>query len=159
MSETLVGLPATTTRTALNATDLDEEVGAFPAAVRLSKESGVPLVWAYDSEHTSVLLVVEGQSLAAGRVAARGLLRCRGLAEPWPNRHEMTRALDDRWRIDLRTPIGFGFALRWLINQPPLLHLGDDMVWRHVHLDTTDSDRLALARAIETVLGPVGGEE
>ena len=113
MSETLRGLPATTTLTALNADVLDEEVGSFPPAVRLPKANGVPLVYAFERALTGVLLVVApsilpsrpSTTLVTGKVAGRGLLSVHRLADPWPNRLEMARALDDRWRIDLGRPI------------------------------------------------------
>ena len=167
MSETLRGLPATTTVTAQGSVSLDEEVGAFPPAVRLPKENGVPLVWVYNGFVTATLLAVEAR-YAVLYVAARkdltkaGNVRAQPLVE-----YQQDRALDDRWRIDLRTPIGFDFALRWLIDQESAYEAETapgGLGWphypkavRHLLGRTTDKDRLALARAIETALGPLGG--
>jgi hypothetical protein len=163
MSETLVGLPYLTTITA-DGPALDDTVSFFPPAVRLPHESGLPLVWAYNGCCTGTLVVVDRQPfVAAYGLTRQGNLRAHRLAE-----YGRDRVLDDRWRIDLRTPIGFGFALRWLVDNADRPHLyrllaTDDSGWRklcwsHFRGATNDDERAALARAVEELLGPLGGE-
>lgn len=62
-------------------------------------------------------------------------------------------------RVDMSTDIGFGYALRWLLQT----HQGNldeewaagcalaAITWRHMYGTTTDADRLTLAHAIAKV--------
>lgn len=58
------------------------------------------------------------------------------------------------WRIDLNEPAGFGFALRLLAQHPePASWSGaHGWVWRHLRGNTTDADRVAVAKALAEVM-------
>ena len=56
------------------------------------------------------------------------------------------------WRVDLDDPQGFGYALRWLGKQRGILN-GDllTLAERWIVGDTTDTDRITLAKACAEV--------
>lgn len=56
-------------------------------------------------------------------------------------------------RVDLGGSQGFGYALRWLGLRRGILN-GDllNLMTRHIVGDTTDADRLVLARAIQDIV-------
>lgn len=68
---------------------------------------------------------------------------------------------DPGYRVNLAHPQGFAYVLRWLISQEPLyaratLTLGID---RHLTGQTTEADRLALARACAAIVDVSEEEE
>ncbi len=168
MSETLRGRPPTTTITAEGAQEprhgpaLDHTVSFFPSLAQMhTLESGLPLVWVYNRWCTGTLMLVDGRPfIASNGTTAQGNLR----AHPFEP-HVGDGVLDDRWRIDLRTPIGFGFGLRWLESGLYRVLATDDSGWRklcwsHFRGATNDDERAALARAIQEVKDAwnIGGE-
>ena len=85
--------------------------------------------------------IVVGDSDLPGCVV---VYRCGGGLQEWNWKHDL--------RVDLSTENGFGYALRLEWKLPGRIMANgaadDRLLWRHVEGKTTDTDRLAVARAL-----------
>jgi hypothetical protein len=138
----------------------DPAVNSFPAAIDFPMNSGTPLVWVYNPFVTGVIIcfapwekVGPVVTLQYGSHRRRDLLTRAGNVRAVALSEGTER--DDRWRIDLRTPAGFAYGLRWLHDnggdkQITALRIASETFWFD---QTTDADRLALAQAMTKAQG------